>query len=133
MITESSDAAEIKDLQRLLIAVGLLEFRSSSRNGTWDDETHDAVLLAYTRLGWDHAADEKWISAPALAAIAAALHTHGSGTDGGVGGPGSHIGGPGSHIGGPGSHIGGPGSHIGGGGSHIGGPGSHIGGGGAVE
>ena len=68
MVDENSGEEEIKDLQRMLIHLGLMEFRSSSRNGTWDEPTQQAVLSAYTRLGWDHAEDAKWISAPALAA-----------------------------------------------------------------
>ena len=73
MITEKSGQDEIRDLQRLLISVGLMEFRASSRNGRWDDKTQEAVMLAYTRLGWDHDEDAKWISAPALAAVAATI------------------------------------------------------------
>ncbi len=113
------------------------------------------VLAAYTQLGWDHPVDARWISAPALAAVAAALHVHGVAgqvTSAGVGGGGnigggSNIGGGGSHIGG-GSNIGGGGSTserrqhrsggtsaaaaTSGGGSNIGGGGSHIGGGGNI-
>src|SRR6056297_3001074 len=114
MISKKSPKREIKDLQRLLLAVGLMEFTSSSKSGVWGDETQEAVLAEYTHLGWDHPAKGKWISAPALAAVAAALHRHdvdGTATSGGVGGSGSHIGGSGSHIGGSGSHIGGSGSH----------------------
>jgi hypothetical protein len=134
VVTDESSKREIEDLQRLLLAVGLMEFTSSSKSGLWGDETQQAVIAAYTQLGWDHPADGKWISTPALAAVAAALHRHdvdGAATSSGIGGSGSHIGGSGSHIGGSGSHIGGSGSHIGGSGSHIGGSGSHIGGSGS--
>jgi hypothetical protein len=141
MITSQSDQREIEDLQRLLLALGLMEFTASSRSGVWGDETQQAVLAAYAKLGWAHDEDATWITAPALAALASALHQHpvddddttGEGVGGGshIGGSGSHIGGSGSHIGGSGSHIGGSGSHIGGSGSHIGGSGSHIGGSGS--
>ncbi len=131
MITNKSRRREIRDLQRLLSAVGLMD-TSDGIDGKWGARTQVAVLLAYTRLGWDHPVAGQWISAPALAAIASSLHQHTiagseSPTGVGIGGSGSHIGGSGSHIGGSGSHIGGSGSHIGGSGSHIGGSGSHIG------
>ena len=140
MITNKSRKREIKDLQRLLLAVGLMELTTEAESGKWGPGTQAAVLLAYAQLGWDHPADGRWISAPALAATASAMHQHtiagsetptsgGSGSH--IGGSGSHIGGSGSHIGGSGSHIGGSGSHIGGSGSHIGGSGSHIGGSGS--
>ncbi len=135
MITSQSDQREIEDLQRLLLAVGLMEFTASSRSGAWGDETQQAVLAAYAELGWAHDDDATWISAPALAAIASALHQHpvdDSGTTGaGVGGSGSQIGGSGSQISGSGSQIGGSGSQIGGSGSQIGGSGSQIGGSGS--
>ena len=125
MITGKSRKREIRDLQRLLLSVGLMELSSEAEDGKWGIGTQAAVLLAYSRLGWDHPPDGRWISAPALAAIASAMHQHSidgsdAPTGGGIGGGGSHIGGGGSHIGGGGSHIGGGGSHIGGGGSHIG-------------
>jgi hypothetical protein len=143
MISNTSKKREIKDLQRLLLAVGLMRPKGAAKwkAGVWGDETQRGVLAAYTQLGWDHPVDARWISAPALAAVAAALHVHGVAgqvTSAGVGG-GGHIGGGGnigggSNIGGGGnigggSHIGG-GSNIGGGGN-IGG-GSHIGGGGNI-
>jgi hypothetical protein len=140
MITDKSSKREIKDLQRLLLAAGLMEFTNSSKSGKWGVETQAAVLRAYSRLGWDHDEDDRWISAPALAAVAAILHQHdvapgASQTSGGlaIGGGGSNIGGGGSNIGGGGSNIGGGGSNIGGGGSNIGGGGSNIGGGGSPE
>ena len=135
MITSQSDEREIEELQRLLLAVGLMEFTPSSRSGTWGNETQQAVLAAYTKLGWDHADDATWISAPALAALASALHQHpvdDSGATGeGVGGSGSQIGGSGSQIGGSGSQIGGSGSQVGGSGSQVGGSGSQVGGSGS--
>ncbi len=70
MITNTSSKREIKDLQRLLLAVGLMEFTASTKSGKWGAETQEAVLRAYTKLGWDHPADGRWISAPALAAVA---------------------------------------------------------------
>ncbi len=126
MITAKSRKREIRDLQRLLLSVGLMELTSEAEDGKWGLATQAGVLLAYARLGWDHPADGRWISAPALAAVASAMHQHTTDgdeapTSGGIGGGGSHIGGGGSHIGGGGSHIGGGGSHIGGSGSHIGG------------
>ena len=137
MITSQSDHREIEDLQRLLIALGLMEFSASSQSGTWGDETQQGVLAAYAKLKWHHADDEMWITAPALAAVAAALHQHAvddSGTTGeGIGGPGSQIGGPGSQIGGSGSQVGGSGSQVGGSGSQVGGSGSQIGSGGDAE
>ena len=60
--------------------------------GVWGDETQRGVLAAYTQFGWDHPVDARWISAPALAAVAAALHMHGVAghvTSTGVGGGGT--------------------------------------------
>ena len=123
MITNQSDQREIEDLQRLLLAVGLMEFTASSQSGTWGEETQQGVLAAYAELGWHHDDDEMWITDPAIAAIASALHQHAvdnSGTTGeGVGGRGSHVGGRGSHVGGRGSHVGGSGSQVGGSGSDV--------------
>ncbi len=141
MITSKSRKREIKDLQRLLLAVGAMELSSEAEDGKWGSATQAGVVVAYTRLGWDHPDDGRWISAPALAALASAMHHTIDGSDGGagaggsnigaggsnIGAGGSNIGAGGSNIGGSGSHIGGSGSHIGGSGSHIGGSGSHIG------
>jgi hypothetical protein len=153
MVTGESSTREIKDLQRLLLSVGLMEFTASTESGKWGVETQEAVLRGYEMLGWEHPADGRWISTPALAALASAMHHHsvagadtptGEGIGGGgshrrwwrfacshAGGGGSHAGGGGSHAGGGGSHAGGGGSHAGGGGSHAGGGGSHAGGGGS--
>ena len=125
MITDESPKREIRDLQRLLIALGHLNWTVDAKSGVWGRETQEAVLAGYHSLGWDHPRKGTWVTSAALAAMAAQLAI------GAAGGGGSHIGGGGSHIGGGGSHIGGGGSHIGGGGSHIGGGGSHIGGGGS--
>jgi hypothetical protein len=97
MITGKSRKREIRDLQRLLLSVGLMELTSEAEDGKWGLATQAAVLLAYTRLGWDHPTDGRWISAPALAAIASAMHQHTidgneTPTSGGIGGGGSHIG-----------------------------------------
>ena len=113
MITQKSSKREIRDLQRLLISVGHLTWTVDAKSGKWGRETQDAVAAAYAAIGWDHAPKGRWISAAALAAIAAGLPP--------TGGPGSHAGGPGSHAGGAGSHAGGAGSHAGGAGSHAGG------------
>ena len=53
MITSKSRKREIRDLQRLLLAVGLMELTSEDEDGKWGNRTHAAVLLAYdaTRLG----------------------------------------------------------------------------------
>jgi hypothetical protein len=136
MVTGESSTREIKDLQRLLLSVGLMEFTASTESGKWGVETQEAVLRGYEMLGWEHPADGRWISTPALAALASAMHHHSvagadTPTGEGIGGGGSHAGGGGSHAGGGGSHAGGGGSHAGGGGSHAGGGGSHAGGGGS--
>jgi pyruvate/2-oxoglutarate dehydrogenase complex dihydrolipoamide acyltransferase (E2) component len=83
VITNKSSKREIRDLQRLLLAVGLMEFTPSSKGGKWGDETQEAVVRAYQHLGWDHPEDGRFITAPALAAIA-------STTDLLAGGGGSH-------------------------------------------
>ncbi len=134
MITHDSQREEIEDLQRLLINLGYLTELDESERGQWGERTHQAVLAAYRGIGWPRPTYGRWITLPALAALAAAGHAHdidrtarSTGTGRGVGGPGSYTGGPGSHTGGPGSHTGGPGSHTGGPGSHTGGPGSHTG------
>ena len=135
MITNQSDHREIGDLQRLLLSVGLMEFSASTQSGTWGEATQQAVLAAYAKLKWHHDDDAMWISAPALAAIAAALHQHavdGNDTTGeGVGGSGSQVGGSGSQVGGSGSQVGGSGSQVGGSGSQVGGSGSQVGGSGS--
>jgi len=94
MISNTSNKREIKDLQRLLLAVGLMRPKGAAKwkGGVWGDETQRGVLAAYTQLGWDHPVDARWISAPALAAVAAALHVHGVAgqvTSAGVGGGGT--------------------------------------------
>jgi hypothetical protein len=113
MITRKSHKREISDLQRLLLSLGLMSFTDTTKSGQWGDETQAGVVRLYDHLGWAHPAKGRWVTAPALAAIASALHTHESG----VGGTGSHAGGTGSHAGGTGSHAGGTGSHAGGGSS----------------
>jgi hypothetical protein len=138
MITNKSRKREIRDLQRLLMSVGLMEFASTTTSGEWGDETQAAVLRAYTTLGWDHPADGRWITTPALAALTSALHSHtidGSNTptSPGTGAGGSHTGAGGSHTGAGGSHTGAGGSHTGAGGSHTGAGGSHTGAGPDIE
>jgi hypothetical protein len=110
MITEKSGKREIKDLQRLLLSVGLMKFKSSSKSGKWGKETQKAVLKAYTRLGWHHPKDGRWISAPALAALAASMHRNA------IGGGGNQMGGGGNQMGGGGNQMGGGGNQMGGGG-----------------
>ncbi len=105
MITNKSSKREIRDLQRLLLAVGLMEFTPSSKGGKWGAETQDAVVRAYEHLGWDHPEDGRWITAPALAAIASATHQHVL-DDGERAIPTSWGAGGGSHAGGGGSHAG---------------------------
>ena len=106
MITDQSSKREIKDLQRLLLSVGLMKFKSSSKSGKWGKETQNAVLDAYTRLGWHHPKDGRWISGAALAAVAASMHQHAIGraglTSGGFGGGGTQMGGGGTQMGGGG-------------------------------
>ncbi len=138
MITNKSSKREIKDLQRLLLSVGLMEFTASSASGKWGAETQEAVLRGYTVLGWDHPSNGRWISGPALAALASALHQHAvpgasEPTGEGVGGGGTHAGGGGTHAGGGGTHAGGGGTHAGGGGTHAGGGGTHAGAGSDIE
>ncbi len=79
MINERSEKGEIRDLQRLLIELGFLQWREDSEPGWWGDETQDAVLAAYRYIGWDHAWDGRWVSCAALAAFVGACHKHGSG------------------------------------------------------
>ena len=125
MITDKSSKREIRDLQRLLLSVGLMEFTASSKSGKWGDETQQAVLDGYTRLGWDHPAKGRWISSPAVAAIAAALHQHAVDGDGqasvSFGGGGTQMGGGGTQMGGGGTQMGGGGTQMGGGGTQMGG------------
>ena len=54
MINDKSSKREIKDLQRLLLSVGLMKFKSSSKSGKWGKQTQKAVLQGYTQLGWHH-------------------------------------------------------------------------------
>ncbi len=83
MTDERSEKGEIRDLQRLLIELGFLQWREDSDPGWWGDETQEAVLAAYRYIGWDHPSDGmcdgRWVSAAALAAIVGACHKHGSG------------------------------------------------------
>ncbi|MFK8024537.1 MAG: hypothetical protein AB8G26_11310 [Ilumatobacter sp.] len=120
MITHKSKKREIEDLQRLLVAAGYITKLKESERGRWTKRTQKAVRAVYRGLGWNHPEDGRWITGPALAAIAAASHDHAvargmsrSSTGRGAAGPGTHAGGPGTHAGGPGTHAGGPGTHAG--------------------
>lgn len=116
MITDESPKREIRDLQRLLITLGHLDWTIDATGGKWGKETQAAVVAAYAALGWEHPDDGKWVSAAALAAMAARLPPVGA-----AGGAGSYAGGAGSYAGGAGSYAGGAGSYAGGAGSYAGG------------
>ena len=63
----------IRDLQRLLISLGHLEWTIDATGGKWGKETQAAVLAGYAALGWEHPDKGKWVSSAALAAMAARL------------------------------------------------------------
>ena len=71
MISYESPKPEIEDLQRLLISLNLLVWSADTTSGEWGDETQAAVVAGYAQLNWSHPADGRWISAAALAALAA--------------------------------------------------------------
>lgn len=79
MITNRSDKHEIRDLQRMLIDLGLLEGAEDFDSGWWGAETQEAVLRGYAHLGWEHPADGLWITSAALASLAANAHHHHAG------------------------------------------------------
>ena len=110
----------------MLVSAGYLVELDAAERGRWREQTQAAVLEAYRGIGWEHPSEGRWITAPALAAIAAASHAHVIVRNESTSRNGKAAAGPGSHAGGPGSHAGGPGSHAGGPGSHAGGPGSHA-------
>ncbi|MGI9644254.1 MAG: hypothetical protein ACR2O6_02980, partial [Ilumatobacteraceae bacterium] len=136
MITNRSKKREIRDLQRLLVTLGYMAAPRGKDKGWWSNETQEAVITAHKMIGWPHPSDGKWVSAPALAMMAATAHSHGVDQDGKstsfvrtfAGGPGTYAGGPGTYAGGPGTYAGGPGTYAGGPGSYAGGPGSYAGG-----
>ena len=104
MITYNSKKREISDLQRLLTSLGLIPSTEQTTEGVWDPVTQAGVNRLYDHLGWNHPNDGRWVTAPALAAIASALHQHALESDAsttalGTGGGGSHTGGGGSHTG----------------------------------
>jgi len=121
-----SGSPEIADLQRLLLQAGLMTFSTTSQPGVWGEETQRGVSEAYARLGWEHPQGGQWISAPAIAAIAALLKPRtANGDTGSTGGGGTHAGGGGTHAGGGGTYAGGGGTYAGGGGTYAGG-GSNV-------
>jgi hypothetical protein len=89
MITEKSKKREIADLQRLLMSLGYMDWTVASTVGKWGKATQQAVRVGYDRLGWDHPKNGRWVSAAALAAMAAHLGTP-------AGGGGTHAGGGGT-------------------------------------
>ena len=99
MISDKSDKREIRDLQRLLISLGHLNWTVDAKSGKWGRETQDAVLSGYHGLGWEHPRKGKWVTSAAMAAMAAGIAA--------AGGGGSHAGGGGSHAAGGGRHAGG--------------------------
>lgn len=76
MITNRSEKHEIRDLQRMLIDLGLLEWCEDSESGWWGSETQEAVRRGYASLGWEHPREGLWVTSAALASLAAAAHHH---------------------------------------------------------
>jgi hypothetical protein len=112
MITEREQQPGDADLQELLRAAGLMGSTAPYQAGTWCEQTQRAVLEGYRQLGWKRAQDGRWISSPALAALAARAPINRSaqgGTDS-AGGAANLAGGPGNLAGGPGNLAGGPGN-----------------------
>ena len=80
MIDKKSKKREVADLQRFLSEAGYLDWGSSSDvAGEWGNDTTAAVIAVYEDLGWDHPKKGSWISAAALAAIAATSERSGGG------------------------------------------------------
>jgi hypothetical protein len=80
MISTKSKKREIADLQRFLSEAGYLDFGESSQAGEWDADTTAAVVGVYEDLGWEHPKAGTWISAAALAAMAAGSDRSGGGS-----------------------------------------------------
>ena len=81
MIDKNSKKREIADLQRFLSEAGYLDWGPSSDvAGKWGSDTRAAVIAVYEDLGWDHPKKGSWISAAALAAIAATSERSGGGS-----------------------------------------------------
>jgi hypothetical protein len=106
MITDESSKPEIRDLQRLLISPGHLEWTIDGEGGKSGKETLKAVVAASADLGWEHPRDGRWVTAGAPAARPTSTGGAGS-SAGGVGrGLGPCAGGAGSDAGGAGSYAG---------------------------
>lgn len=72
MISTKSKKREIADLQRFLTEAGYLDWGAASdHEGEWGTDTTAAVVAAYEDLGWENPKPGTWISAAALAALAA--------------------------------------------------------------
>ena len=107
MITSVSSSLEIADLQELLKAARLLETTASFQAGTWCEQTTRAVQEGYRRLGWKRKQEGRWISTPAVAALAAKLMADRAAPgEGNAGGAGNLAGGAGNLAGGAGNLAG---------------------------